>query len=100
MGRWVGAVIVNVLTHRIISAVATDFQNNITSFHKAQRAWGNAQVAGACPCASARTHDRGLCKFAHQPPLENVENGRDTGEILSNFMDLRAKFHSGIASEY
>ena len=46
---WVGAVIINVLTHCLISAVAQDFQNNTTPFHKAQRAWGNTQVAGACP---------------------------------------------------
>ena len=61
----VGAVIVN--------AVAPDLQNNIASLdkfikHNAEWIWGNAQVTGACPCASARAHANGLREFTHQPP--------------------------------
>jgi hypothetical protein len=73
-------------------------QNFFSQIHKAQRTWGNAQVTGACPCASARTHDHGLCKFTRQPPLENVENGResrDIAEILAILIHLRANLHSG-----
>jgi len=52
-------------------------------------------MTGACPCASAWTHDRGLCEFTRQPPLENVENGRDMAEIVSILIHLRENLHSG-----
>ena len=80
---WVAAVIVNVLTYRLISVAALDFQKKTSLlFTNSQRAWGNAWVTRTCPRASARTHARGLYEFTNQPPPQRTSK---MIEIYSQF---------------